>query len=95
MTCQLEITPEAERDILAITANVKLQLSIAAAKKIVVEFSKQLYQLAQSPESGRAGGCAGTREIVMSGMPYIAIYEQKNNLIRVIRVLHGAIKDRS
>jgi toxin ParE1/3/4 len=92
MTCQLEITPEAEQDIFAITANIKLQLSMDAAKKIVMEFSKQLHQLAQSPENGRAGGCAGTREIVMSGMPYIAIYEQKDNLIRIIRVLHGAIE---
>lgn len=99
MTYQLEITPEAERDIFAIAVNIKLQVTIDAARKVVAEMRKQLNVLAQSPASGRAGGCEGTREIVMKGIPYIAVYEIRDASVRLLRILHGedegrlAIKD--
>lgn len=47
-------------------------------------------RLIDFPESGRVGRIAGTRELVISGTPYIAAYAVKDATIRVLRVLHGA-----
>jgi addiction module RelE/StbE family toxin len=46
--------------------------------------------LAQFPEMGRAGRIEGTRELVISGTPYIAAYRIVGDTVRVLRVLHGA-----
>lgn len=90
MKNNLVITPEAERDIYAITANILQQVSAETAKSTIVEFQKQFNDLVEHPESGREGGCEGTREIVMKGLPYIAVYEQSAKTIIILRVLYGA-----
>lgn len=42
------------------------------------------------PASGRVGRIAGTRELVISGTPYVAAYTITESTIRILRVLHGA-----
>jgi toxin ParE1/3/4 len=42
------------------------------------------------PESGRAGRVAGTRECVVPRSPYIAAYTVTGDVIRILRILHGA-----
>ncbi len=90
MTNKLNITPEAERDIFAITANIQQQHSEQAAKRALSIFKEQLKTLAEYPDRGREGACAGTYEAVMSGLPYIAIYEKKKQTINIVRILYGA-----
>ena len=93
MICQLEITPEAELDIYTIFANIRLQVGLEAAKKAASQLKKQLNTLSIFPESGRAGGCEGTREIALTGQPYIAIYEHNNNIVTIVRVLYGGAEN--
>lgn len=40
---------------------------------------------------GRAGRVSGTRELVVSGTPYIVVYKAHRNVLRILRVLHGAM----
>lgn len=95
MTNLLNITPEAERDIFAITSNIQIQDSLSAALDVVARLKKQLHILAENPESGRAGGCEGTREVVMAGLPFIAVYQQSDKAITIVRVLYGAEERRT
>jgi toxin ParE1/3/4 len=90
MINNLKITPEAERDIFAITTNIMLQDSIQTARNAISEFKHQLQLLTKNPDSGRLGGCEGTREIVLTGLPYIAIFEESDKSIIILRVLYGA-----
>ncbi|HUX90635.1 MAG TPA: type II toxin-antitoxin system RelE/ParE family toxin [Gallionellaceae bacterium] len=90
MANKLEITPEAERDIFAIASNIQLQDSVASAMRVVSELKIQLNNLVALPGSGREGGCDGTREVVITGMPFIAVYKKDNDLITIVRVLYGA-----
>ena len=90
MINNLKITPEAERDIFAITSNIMQQDSVQTARNAISEFKNQLQLLTEHPDSGREGGCEGTREIVMKGLPYIAIYEEADKSIIILRVLYGA-----
>jgi toxin ParE1/3/4 len=46
--------------------------------------------LRQSPHRGRPGGEEGTREIVFSPLPYVAVYRVKRQTIEVVRIYHGA-----
>ena len=50
----------------------------------------QVEGLMQTPEMGRVGRIAGTRELVISRTPYIAAYRIDGNRVRILRVLHGA-----
>jgi addiction module RelE/StbE family toxin len=47
-------------------------------------------RLIDFPASGRVGRIAGTRELVISGTPYVAAYTITDATVRVLRVLHGA-----
>jgi toxin ParE1/3/4 len=51
---------------------------------------EQVKTLARFPESGRPGRIEGTRELVISGTPYIVAYRITGNTVRVLRVLHGS-----
>lgn len=44
------------------------------------------------PESGRIGRVPGTRELIVSGTPYIAAYALNEDTVRILRVLHGAMQ---
>lgn len=89
MTKQVDITPEAERDIYAITINILQQDSVEAAKKAALEFNRQLLTLTNFTDQGRPIGIDGTREVVLSGLPYIAVYKTVKDTVTVIRILYG------
>lgn len=45
-------------------------------------------QLSQYPELGRRGRVAGTRELVIPALPYIAAYRQLDREVQVVAILH-------
>lgn len=53
------------------------------------EIERQVERLRDFPHSGRAGRMPETRELVVSGTPFIVVYLVSNN-VELIRVLHGA-----
>ena len=63
-----------------------------AAARIRQLIKDRLSLLATMPRMGRTGRVAGTRELVLSGTPYLVIYElrEPDNQIYVLRLLHGA-----
>lgn len=44
--------------------------------------------LTEYPECSRAGRILGTRELVLTDIPYIIPYRVKDNYIEILRVLH-------
>lgn len=55
------------------------------------EIERQVQPLRDFPHSGRAGRIPKTRELVVTGTPFVVIYMVGEN-VEVIRVLHGAQK---
>lgn len=41
------------------------------------------------PNRGRLGKKEGTRELVMSHLPYIVVYTVRGDAVYVVRILHG------
>jgi toxin ParE1/3/4 len=42
------------------------------------------------PHRGRPGKKAGTRELVLSPLPWIVVYTVRDDVAHVVRILHGA-----
>jgi len=61
-----------------------------AAYRMLDEIQKQTGILAAHPEAGRMGRISGTRELVITGTPYIASYRISGEVITILRLLHGA-----
>ena len=47
-------------------------------------------RLATFPESGRIGRVPGTRELVITELPYIVGYRVTADAVRILRILHSA-----
>jgi toxin ParE1/3/4 len=56
------------------------------------EIELQTGLLATQPKMGRIGRVKGTRELVISRTPFIAVYRIAGQRIEILRFLHGAQK---
>ena len=63
---------------------------IAAAAKVIDRVETMARFLAEHPRIGRPGRVADTRELVISGLPYILPYRVASDRVEIIRVLHSA-----
>lgn len=63
-----------------------------AARDIAVRIKHGIDSLKEYQSIGRPGRVEGTRELVVSGLPYIIPYRVKNNVVEILRVLHGAMQ---
>ena len=62
----------------------------AAARRLVARIREAAVHLSDHPELGRPGRVAGTRELVVTGTPYLLPYRVKDDSLQILRVLHGA-----
>lgn len=83
-------TEPAVRDFTHICDYISAHGSPVAARRVALAIYKSINTLADFPELGRTGRKADTRELVFSGLPYIAIYRIGENGIEVLRILHAA-----
>jgi toxin ParE1/3/4 len=64
----------------------------AAIETVLKIISKVDTLLPDNLAIGRAGRIFGTRELVLSDLPYVVMYQARANTIEIIRVLHAARK---
>lgn len=64
----------------------------AAAARTVVAIENAVESLKRFPALGRPGRVSGTRELVVSGTPYIVPYRVRGNTIELLLVFHAARK---
>ena len=63
-----------------------------AAARTVQRTASAIEQLTSHPASGRIGRVPGTRELVVSGTPYIVPYRVRGDAVEILRVFHAARK---
>ena len=85
-------TETAAHDLTRICDYVQEHDGTPAARRAAFKIYERLESLTQFPYSGRTGRKPRTRELVISGLPYVAIYRVRNDTVEIIRILHGAQK---
>jgi toxin ParE1/3/4 len=83
-------TEPAARDLTQIADYLEKRGSSTIARRIAISISERIEALVQFPEQGRTGRKSGTRELVLSGLPYLAVYRLEEDAIEILRILHGA-----
>ena len=68
------------------------QYSPAAAERTVAAILNAVENLKHYPALGRPGRVAGTRELVISGTPYIVAYRVRGDTVELLLALHAARK---
>ncbi len=64
----------------------------AAAARVVLRILRAVDLLKKNPAMSRAGRVAGTRELVVTGIPYIVPYRVRGEALEILRVFHAARK---
>ena len=82
--------PEANRNRIEQLDYIAADSPLAAADQDD-EIERQVNMLHEHPKMGRPGRVKGTRELVISSTPFIAVYRLKAaQRIEVLRMLHGS-----
>ena len=86
---QVRWTEPAARDLEEISEYIRKDRPIATGA-----VSQSLFDAANSlsllPGRGRVGRIPGTRELVVSGLPYIVVYRLTSTAVQILRIYHGA-----
>lgn len=62
------------------------------ANRVAQKIWESVQLLGDHPRIGRPGRVKGTRELVISGLPYIIPYTERNGSVFILRVLHSSMK---
>ncbi|HEV2647379.1 MAG TPA: type II toxin-antitoxin system RelE/ParE family toxin [Acidobacteriaceae bacterium] len=62
------------------------------ASRIVRAIYDAPLKLREFPGLGRPGKVDGTRELILTSLPYLLVYVQAGDIIHLVRILHGAQK---
>jgi toxin ParE1/3/4 len=66
--------------------------SPSAAEHVITSIVDSIERLRKYPAMGRPGRVIGTRELVISGTPYIIPYRVRGDMVEILRVFHGTRK---
>jgi toxin ParE1/3/4 len=88
---KIQVTKPAQQDLTDLDSYIRRDHP-KVALRIVQRILEAIEGLEMFPNLGRSGRVSGTRELVVSGTPYIVVYRVRNNFIWVLRVLHGAMR---
>lgn len=86
---QIRWSPEAAESFEAICLYIRDD-NPTAARRIAATIYDGATALAKFPLRGRSGRVPGTRELILSPLPYLVIYRIQAEAVEILRVLHGA-----
>jgi toxin ParE1/3/4 len=85
-------TSPAANDLTQICDYISERADPATARRVALSVFDTVTLLAEFPERGRMGRKSGTRELVFSNSPYLAVYRITGEAVEILRILHGAQK---
>ena len=83
-------TTPAAQDLTNISDYLAERDGVDLARRVALTIYERVDALTAFPRQGRPGRLHDTRELVISGLPYLAIYRLRGGVIEIARVLHGA-----
>jgi toxin ParE1/3/4 len=85
-------TEPVARDLTQICDYIEEHDTSSTARRVAISIYERLSALMEFPEQGRQGRKCGTRELIFTGLPYLAIYRIREDAVEILRILHGAQK---
>jgi toxin ParE1/3/4 len=85
-------TDNAVRDLIRICDRSEAGFGSSRARKTALEIHEAVDALRSFPNLGRPGRKAGTFELVITGLPFLAVYRVHEGVVEIVRLLHGAQK---
>ncbi len=86
----IRLSLTAEKDLRRIDAWIRKDNGPLTAARVTEAILTSIEHLERFPELGRPGRLAGTRELGIAHLPYIAVYRLAAGDVVIARVLHGA-----
>lgn len=84
---KIEIARAADRELEAAFDYLR-DRNPSAARRVRSAIRRAILSLRQLPHRGRHGSLAGMSELVVSGTPYVVVYEVRVDVIFVARIRH-------
>lgn len=88
---KIQITKPATADLQEIENYIRQDNSTAAAR-MILRVLEAIEYLLTYPNMGRVGRVPKTKELVISGTPFIVVYQLRQQIIFILRILHAARK---
>jgi toxin ParE1/3/4 len=86
---RLRWTAPAAQDLYSITHFIRRDKP-TAAREVAKSIYERCESLRYSPLRGRKGKRAGTRELVLSPLPYIVVYRVTADIVEILHIWHRA-----
>lgn len=83
-------TLPAAGDLTQICDYIKKHGNAAAARRVALSIYDGVSLLAKFPRRGRPGRSPNSRELVLTGLPYLVVYRLGKDIVEILRILHGA-----
>jgi toxin ParE1/3/4 len=84
-------SPNAADDFTRIVEYIR-ERNLAAADRVSQIIHDATSVLRRFPNAGRAGRVVNTRELILAPLPFIIVYRVREQVIEIVRILHGAQK---
>lgn len=89
---RIEWSDRAVADLKSISEYIEQDRNLETANRITRTIYDTVQSLRRLPYRGRYGRLEDTRELVISGLPWIAIYRVAGERVMILNILHGAQK---
>ena len=86
---RIEWSERAARDLRAVRRYIARD-DPRAAKAVALKILEGVERLVEFPASGRPGRLSNTRELVVSGTPFVVPYRVSADVVVILAVIHGA-----
>ena len=89
---KLKWTRLALRDMVCLYDYIAEDSQHAARKTVSIIYDAATQMLKKFPDAGRPGRCRGTRELILSRVPFIIVYVIKGDELHIVSVIHTSMK---
>ncbi len=87
---RIEWSDHAVSDLKTISDYIEHDRSLDAANRVTRAIYEAIQGLGGMPRLGRPGRIVSTRELPIPRLPYLAVYEIRDDRVMILDIVHGA-----